>query len=230
LPDGMWCYCPDSDAPPIAPSRAAVTGRVVFASFSQWAKINQDVLQLWGRLLRRVPASHLLLKGPAADDVAACRSALQVFGTEGVAADRVHFIDRAATHVQHLAQYECADIALDPFPYHGATTTCEALWMGLPVVVLAGRTHVSRVGVSLLSRVGLSEFIAQSPEHYLQIASELANDVRRLANLRFFLRDRMQQSLLMDAPGFASRVEAAYRQMWRTWCESGSSAPGSPLK
>jgi predicted O-linked N-acetylglucosamine transferase (SPINDLY family) len=107
------------------------------------------------------------------------------------------------------------DIALDTFPYHGTTTTCEALWMGVPVVTLAGQTHASRVGVSLLSNLGHPEWIATSPEGYVKIAVELAGDLPRLAQLRSTLRGRMEASPLMDAPGFAREIEAAYREMWR---------------
>jgi len=115
-------------------------------------------------------------------------------------------------------------VALDTYPYHGTTTTCEALWMGIPVVSLAGRTHVSRVGVSLLSNVGLPELIAETPEQYVHIAADLAKDVPRLAELRRTLRGRMQASPLMDAPRFAAEVEAAYRQMWREWCARGANS------
>ena len=110
------------------------------------------------------------------------------------------------------------DIALDTFPYHGTTTTCEAMWMGVPVVSLAGQRHVSRVGVSLLNNVGLPELVANTPEEYVRIAVDLANDLPRLQELRSTLRQRMEQSPLMDAPRFARNVEAAYRQMWRKWC------------
>ncbi|MGD0463443.1 MAG: hypothetical protein ABSB74_13245, partial [Tepidisphaeraceae bacterium] len=118
----------------------------------------------------------------------------------------------------HLELYHRVDLALDTYPYHGTTTTCEALWMGVPVVSLAGRTHVSRVGVSLLSNLGLPQLVAFNPEQYVQIATDLAKDLPRLAELRRTLRPRMQASPLMDAPRFAAEVEAAYRQMWRDWC------------
>jgi predicted O-linked N-acetylglucosamine transferase (SPINDLY family) len=210
---------------------AAISDEVVFGSLSQRAKINQNVLRLWATLLMRVPASRLLLKDMALDDRTGRRNALDVLGAQGVTEDRVRFLDRAPTSAQHLAQYRLMDIALDPFPYNGTTTTCEALWMGLPVVVLAGRTHVSRVGVSLLTRIGLSELIAQTPEQYVEIAAELANDVPRLAELRSSLRDRMCQSPLMDGRRFAASVEAAYRRMWRSWCENGpAGAPESGSK
>jgi predicted O-linked N-acetylglucosamine transferase (SPINDLY family) len=116
--------------------------------------------------------------------------------------------------------YNEMDIALDTFPYNGTTTTCDALWMGVPVIALAGQTHVSRVGVSLLSNIGLSETIAATTDEYISLAVALARDRDRLKTLRLGLRERMKTSPLMDADKFARDVEAAYRQMWRTWCET----------
>ena len=121
----------------------------------------------------------------------------------------------------YFALYRQIDIGLDPFPCNGGTTTCDALWMGVPVVTLAGRTAVGRGGVSVLRNVGLPELIAETPEQYVQIAAALAGDLPRLAELRRTLRERMRASPLMDAPRFARNVEAAYRQMWRKWCEHG---------
>jgi predicted O-linked N-acetylglucosamine transferase (SPINDLY family) len=112
------------------------------------------------------------------------------------------------------------DLALDTFPYHGTTTTCEAMWMGVPVVSLAGRTHASRVGVSLLTNAGLAEFIAQSTEEYVRIACEKARDLARLAKLRGALRGMMRESVLLDGKQFARDVEAAYRRVWREWVKS----------
>jgi predicted O-linked N-acetylglucosamine transferase (SPINDLY family) len=118
----------------------------------------------------------------------------------------------------HLALYGRVDIALDTFPYHGTTTTCEALWMGVPVVTRAGETHASRVGVSLLTNAGVAELVATSDESYVEVATTLARDFPRLAGLRATLRERMAASPLMDGPLFARNLEGAYRQMWRTWC------------
>ena len=120
---------------------------------------------------------------------------------------------------EYFKRYEQIDVGLDPFPCNGGTTTCDALWMGVPVVTLAGRTAVGRGGVSILANVNLPELIAQTPEQYVQIATDLAGDLPRLAELRRTLRGRMQGSALMDAPRFARNIEGAYRQMWRNWCE-----------
>ncbi|MEW6054477.1 MAG: hypothetical protein AB1552_11935, partial [Nitrospirota bacterium] len=121
---------------------------------------------------------------------------------------------------EHLTVYNRIDIALDTYPYHGTTTTCEALWMGVPVITLAGSTHVSRVGVSLLSNAGLPELIAKTPEEYVAIATELAHDLERLRVLRRNLRTMMSNSPLTDAKRFTAHLENCYRTMWKNWCNS----------
>jgi len=132
--------------------------------------------------------------------------------------------DWKSTPAMHLEQYANVTIALDPFPYHGTTTTCEALWMGVPVITLAGNSHVSRVGVSLLHNVGTPEFIAHSPEEYLHLATALAHDGPHLATLHSTLRQKLQASPIMDYASFAQNMEAAYRDMWHTWCASPANA------
>jgi len=121
-----------------------------------------------------------------------------------------------ASQLDHLARYNNIDIALDPFPYNGTTTTCDALWMGTPVVALAGKTHVSRVGVSQLTNIGLPELIAADTVAYVDIAVALANDLPRLAQLRSSLRERMKVSPLMDSARFTRNLEHAFQEMWLT--------------
>ncbi len=128
----------------------------------------------------------------------------------------VEFIIQPVT--EYFDVYQRIDVALDPFPYGGGTTTCDALWMGVPVVSLAGQTAVGRGGLSILTNIGLPDLAARDPEQYVQVAAELAQDLPRLAGLRATLRERMRSSPLMDAPRFARNVEAAYREMWRQWC------------
>ena len=136
----------------------------------------------------------------------------------GIVAARVTFGDYLPEREDYLAAFRDVDVVLDTFPHPGVTTTCEALWMGVPVVSRAGSTHVSRVGVSLLSNVGLPELVAIDEKDYVRIAAELAADPARLAELRAGLRARMASSVLLDAPRFARNIEAAYREMWRKWC------------
>ncbi len=150
---------------------------------------------------------------------------LALFREDGIGSDRIAFVPNLPFR-EYVAHYHDLDLCLDPFPYGWGTTTCDALWMGVPVVTLAGRTAVGRGGVSLLSNIDLPELIARTPEEYVKIAVELASDPPRLAFLRATLRDRMRASPLMDAPRFARDVEAAFRQMWQTWC-GGQAAQGT---
>jgi predicted O-linked N-acetylglucosamine transferase (SPINDLY family) len=140
------------------------------------------------------------------------------FEAWGIAASRLELVARTATRLEYLALHGRIDIGLDPFPYNGGTTTCEALWMGVPVVTLAGRAAVARLGLSVLTTLGLPGMVASSEEEYFHIATQLARDPSRLAELRATLRPRMQASPLMDAPRFARNVESAFRMMWRKWC------------
>jgi predicted O-linked N-acetylglucosamine transferase (SPINDLY family) len=141
-----------------------------------------------------------------------------LFRENGVAADQLEFISWTASWQEHLALYRRIDIALECFPYNGTTTTCEALWMGAPMVGLMGGRHAARVGASLLSRIGLADLVARNAQEYVEIAARLAADRERLSALRHGMRERMRASPLCDAPTFARRVEDAYRIMWRGWC------------
>jgi protein O-GlcNAc transferase len=145
------------------------------------------------------------------------------FAAEGVSSDRISFVETLPL-ADYLRQHQLIDIALDTFPYTGGTTTCDALWMGVPVFTIAGDLAVSRSGVSILSNIGLTELIAKTPEEYLRMAIDLAGDADRLGRLRATIRERMQRSPLMDAIGFTEDVEAGYRRVWRTWCDAGGGA------
>jgi predicted O-linked N-acetylglucosamine transferase (SPINDLY family) len=145
------------------------------------------------------------------------------FEQGGIAGERVEFVARVSP-AQYLSRYQNLDLCLDPFPYCGHTTTLDALWMGVPVISLAGRTGVGRGGVSILSNVGLPELIAATPAEYVACAIDWASDLTRLRALRAGLRERMRASRLMDAGQFATDVEDAYREMWRSWCV------GSPME
>ena len=136
-----------------------------------------------------------------------------------VAADQLLLRGRHDTLSEHPSSYGEIDIALDTFPYNGTTTTCEALWMGVPVVTLAGDRHAARVGASLLSNIQLSSLIASSVDEYVRIASQLASDQGELTRLRHSLRDRISRSPLCNARGFARDVESAYRTLWKSWCD-----------
>ncbi len=167
------------------------------------------------QLLRAMPKSRLILHAHQGSHRQRVWDMLQ---QGGIDPRRLKFTDKVPLQ-EYFAQHGQIDIGLDPFPFAGGTTTCDALWMGVPVVTLAGQTAVGRGGASILTNIGLPELIATTPQQYLQIAESVAGDLPRLAELRRTLRPRMQASPLMDAPRFARNVEAAYRQMWRNWCQ-----------
>jgi predicted O-linked N-acetylglucosamine transferase (SPINDLY family) len=191
---------------------------VTFGSFNIITKVTTEVIACWANLLQQVPNARLMLKNKSFSDAAARKRYEAHFAAHGIAPERLELLGWIPNLTSHLALYSQIDIALDTFPYHGTTTTCQALWMGVPVITLAGATHAGRVGVSLLTRVGLPELIADSEDDYIHRATALARDLPRLTELRASLRQRMAQSPLCDGKAFARDVEAAYREMWREWC------------
>jgi predicted O-linked N-acetylglucosamine transferase (SPINDLY family)/predicted SAM-dependent methyltransferase len=212
LPQGFLCFSPAADVP-VAELPAAAGGCVTFGSFNNLAKVGPAVLSTWAELLRRLPQARLLLKAHALRSASARRRVVDALAAAGVPDSRVVLLEAEARVEAHLDRYGEVDIALDTFPYAGTTTTCEALWMGVPVVTLRGNSHVSRVGASLLENAGFPELIADSRERYLEIAQSLAGDLPRLNEIRRTLRDRLKRSRVMDRAGFARSVEAAYRAM-----------------
>jgi predicted O-linked N-acetylglucosamine transferase (SPINDLY family) len=212
LPSSYWCYEPGATTPKVgdlpAPRRG---GQITFGCLNNFCKVTRSTLCLWRRLLSAMPRSRLLLHCHAGERRQEVRDFMLA---GGVAADRITFADFAPLE-RYFKFYEEIDIALDPFPYGGGTTTCDALWMGVPVISLAGRTAVSRSGRTLLTAVGLPELAVATPARYLRVALNLAANLPRLARLRRSLRLRMQQSPLMDSQAFTRDVEAAYEMMWR---------------
>nr|MBI3614209.1 tetratricopeptide repeat protein [Nitrospirota bacterium] len=219
LPACFACYGPPANAPAVAPLPAAKAGHVTFGSFNNLAKVTPSVVALWSRILRLLPDARLLLRDVTFADGGQRARYLEIFKRDGIQEDRIELLPRAAL-ADYLETYGRIDIALDPFPYNGCTTTCEALWMGAPVVTLAGVMSYGRFGVSLLSTLGLEDLIATTPEAYVKIAVDLAKKQKRLAELRGDLRARMSASALCDAKAMAQGVERAYRTMWKRWCES----------
>ena len=218
LPHGFLCYEAIASAGDVGPPPSLQAGFVTFASFNNVSKMNASVVACWAQLLAAVPEARLLLKAKPLRDAALRDFYRAQFAAAGADPSRIELASWAADSADHLAYYRRVDVALDPFPYNGTTTTCEALWMGVPVVTLRGARHSGRVGASLSTRVGLAEHIAETPERYLEIAARLAQDVERRAALRTTLRARLNASPLCDAAGFAREMEVAYREMWRTWC------------
>jgi protein O-GlcNAc transferase len=224
--DGAFCcFVPPEGAPDPGPSPAATAGHVTFGSQSNPVKLNDGVLALWAEVLAAVPDARLLLAGGGYASAAVRGRFLDAFTRGGVAA-RVDFSPEAALpKTDFLARYRRMDVSLDSFPYAGHTTTCESLWMGVPVITLAGAWYIQRVGASLLTAAGLSEWIAGDPAQYVARAAALARDVGRLAELRATLRPRVAASPLMDGRGFTARLEAALRDLWRGACAGRGEGP-----
>jgi predicted O-linked N-acetylglucosamine transferase (SPINDLY family) len=215
IPDCGWCYEPViqeaqifADAPPVERN-----GFITFGSFNNIAKFNAPLCDLWVEILQRVPESRLRLKAKSFFDPEILLEWETRFTRAGIARERLIFMPHKPQIKDHLAVYNEVDIALDSYPYHGTTTTCEALAAGVPVVSLAGSSHVARVGVSLLNAVGLSDLIAEQREAYIAIAVKLAADRARLRELRTSLGARMKTSVLGDAAGFTRKLEGCFRQM-----------------
>ncbi len=213
---GFLCYGPPRDCP--APSAAGRGGPVTFGSFNNLSKIGDEVIRIWARVLHAVPGSRLLLKSRQLADPDLRARLAGVFADYGIAPKRLDLRGRIADRAAHLALYREVDVALDTFPYNGTTTTCEALWMGVPVVTLEGKLHAGRVGVSLLERAGLGDCVARSAEEYVAIATRLAK--RRPAPAE--LRRKIAASPLTDATTFAEALEATWRKIWSRWCDEAA--------
>ena len=209
------CYLPPGYAPPVAPLPYLGAGRITFGSFNNLAKVTPEVIALWSRVLLALPGSRLLLKCNPLADPEVRERILGEFAARGVPPGSIELHPGDPAPADHLAQYGRVDIALDTFPYNGTTTTCEALWMGVPVVTLAGTRHAARTGVSLLASCGLESLVAQSADQFLGIAVELARDPRGLQELRGGMRRRLERSPLLDGTGVTRELEAAFLGMLR---------------
>jgi len=213
LPRCCWSYAPGGDLPAAGTLPAEATGVFTFGVMNRLVKVTRRMIELWARILSAVPKSRLMVI--FARGVEAELSVRERFGAAGIDTGRLVFVAHRP-RPEYLELFNEVDMALDTFPYAGMTTTCDALWMGVPTVTLAGQTHVSRTGVSLLSAVGLPELIARTPEQYIEIAVGLASDRPGLAALRAKLREQVERSALADGVGLAAAIEAAFRQMWAT--------------
>lgn len=218
------CYEPDPRAPEVTAPPAASAPGIVFGSFNNLSKVSEECLRLWARVLAQVPDSRLLIKGTALMDAGVADRFSRRAQAAGIPGDRLILVPPVNAKADHFGAYSKIDIALDTFPYNGTTTTFEALWMGVPVISLAGDTHVSRVGASILHTVGLGALATESADAYVATARSLAADRRQLVLLRDGLRRRLAASPLLDGAGFVRGLEAAYREMWRRWCSGPDGA------
>ena len=219
LPETFSCYSAPAETPAVAPLPASAKGFVTFGSFNNFRKLSEPAIALWARVLNQVSNSRLLIKSQGLGDPPTLARLRHQFVRAGVAAERIELHSANLSKAEHMGLYSQVDLCLDPFPYNGTTTTCDALWMGVPVITLAGRTHVARVGVSLVTHLGHPEWAVKTPDDYVAKCQELAADLPALANLRRGLREQMRQSPLCDAQRFIVHLEAAYRVMWSHWCQ-----------
>lgn len=219
LPRSFFCYLAPTEAPPIDSLPADNAKCVTFGFFNNFAKVSPTVLEAWAEILSRLPDSRMIMLIPTANSLR--RRVIESFQLRGIDPQRVEWVGRQP-YREYLRLIQRADVALDAFPFNGHTTTCDALWMGVPVVMIAGNTYAARFGGTALLNLGLQELIADTPEQYIERAVHAGSDVSRLRQLRAGLRDSMLASPLLDAVGFTRNLEVAYRQMWIQWCEQAS--------
>jgi predicted O-linked N-acetylglucosamine transferase (SPINDLY family) len=212
LPDAYVCYEPPPDAPAVGPLPALARGAVTFGSFNNPSKLHAEVAAVWARILQRVPGSRLVLKYRCLTDAGLRRRILDLFAAHGIPPGRLELSDWSP-HVEMLQQYNAIDLALDPFPFAGGATTCEALWMGVPVITRPGETFASRHSLSYLSAVGLTDTVARDLDDYVEIAVAWAAERERLAAVRAGLRARMAASPLCDGSCFGEHLGALLRAL-----------------
>jgi predicted O-linked N-acetylglucosamine transferase (SPINDLY family)/predicted SAM-dependent methyltransferase len=221
LPSTFLCYTPPKEAPPVAAAPCLHNGYVTFGSFNTRTKLGRETMVLWKRALDAVPSSKLIVKSlTGLRDSNEKDDFFAQLAEVGIARDRVTLLTYSTLLEEHLGLYEHIDICLDTVPYNGTTTTCEALWMGVPVITLAGDRHVSRVSASLLTNAGMSEFVARSAEDFARIATDLAADYGRLGRMRAEMRERLAASPLLDAAAMARELEVAFHGLWHQWCNA----------
>lgn len=218
LPDAHLCFTPPDLDIQVGPLPAEQAGRITFGCFNRIDKVNSQVVATWARLLQAVPGSRLYLKSRALGDAAVAEHYRRKFAEQGVEADRL-LLEGQSGFEEYLRSYRQVDIALDPYPYNGGTTTVQAMWMGVPTLALHGDRYVAHMGESILHAAGMPEWIAAEEGEYIAKAVAFAGDAASLATLRAGLRARLLASPICDAPGFARNLEAAFRAMWHAWCE-----------
>jgi len=215
LPEIYMAYRPSDKSPPVGPPPSVANGYVTFGSFNTLGKVGPQVIAVWARILKALPDARLMVL--AVPEGQARARLTQAFTVHGIEAERLEFVARLSSE-EFLEAHQRADIALDPFPFNGAMTTCQTLWMGVPLVTLAGKNHVSRVGVSMLSNLGLERLIARDVREYVSIAVALAQDRRELAELRAGLRERMITSPNTNGARLTRFLEVEYEKIWKEYC------------
>jgi protein O-GlcNAc transferase len=215
LPDSMWCYRPAEDMPDLTPLPALTNGYITFGSFNNINKVGEDCIKLWAALMRCLPTSRLLIVTVPEGEVRA--RVTQQFQALGIVAERLAFHGKLPS-IEFRRMLQQVDITLDPFPVNGATTTCESLWLGVPVLSLVGERFLSRAGLSVLSAARLPDFAAATPVEYIKTATLLANNLTLLADIRSGLRDHLMVTPLLNHQLFTRNLERLYREAWISWC------------
>jgi len=218
MPDGYVCYSPPPYAPDVGALPVLANGHITFGCFNNLAKVTPRVIETWARVLHRVPGSRMVLKTHQFTDAETRNRVSAAFASHGVAAERLE-LRGPSDHRTFIGEYNDIDIVLDPFPYSGGLTTCEALWMSVPTVALAGEIFAARHSVSHLSNAGLADWVAPTIDAYVELAVAKASDVAALAGLRAGLRAQVRSSPLCDGPRFGRNLGAALRSAWQDWCE-----------
>lgn len=211
------CYTPNVDSPELVDLPAIHNGYITFCSFNKFEKISSITLNMWVKILQKIPTAKLIVKNGALATKQLQEDFLHLLTQQGIKADRLILGSEPGT-LATLHAHNQADITLDTYPYPGCTVTCQSLWMGVPVVTLVGETHVARSGLSLLTAAGFPELIAYTEEQYVEIAVKLASNVENLRQLRQNMREKLKNSPLMDHVGFTKELEGHYRQIWKNWC------------
>ena len=219
MPNSFLCYTNADSVPEVGDLAYEKTKRISFVSCNNFAKVTDEIIKAWGAILERVPNSTLVLKARLLADEEFVEEVKIRFEKLGLDSKKVEFLGQDKASTDHWNRYNTVDIALDTHPYNGATTTCEALIMGVPVITLAGKPHVSRVGASLLSNIGLADLVAHTLEEYIDKAVSLAGDIERLTYLKKNLRPMMKASPLMNQREFTQDLEQLYKDMWYQCCQ-----------
>ena len=219
IPGPFLCYKPTEESAELDTKSKTTPEKIVFGCFNKVAKFSNSTLDIWSEILRQVPNAELLLKCQSFVEPKTRAKVFTKFQEHGIDPERVKYLSFLPTHQEHMSAYNLMDLALDTFPYNGTTTSCEALWMGVPVITKEGNRHASRVGMTILRSVGLDDWITYSNEEYIKKAIEMATNRAQLMVIKSTLRQRMQNSPLCDHVGFARKFEIGLREMWKSWCE-----------
>ena len=219
VPDCFLCYANEEIPIVELDEKNNNTQRVTFGSFNNASKINEQVVKVWSKLLSQTENSVLLMKHKVFDDPEVQNRYRELFKKQGIDETQLELVGKIKDVQEHLQFYSKIEVALDTFPYNGTTTTCDALWMGVPVITLCGDRHAARVGNSLLKAIGMQDWVAHTEDEYIQKAQELASDTQNLKTVKSGLRQQMQQSVLCDGLGFVKKLETIYADLYKKWCE-----------